>query len=154
RSRRTAAATCCRVDRRSATAAAQGLKVRRLSAGGSWMRTLGPRARRAFVELSDSAAEGRRRPCRRARSKRVELVGTQADRRRGEILLEVRYRGGPENWQHSRGTQQQPGESNLARRSTVAPDDPNEPRVRGSEPACGQRVPRDKGDTGTGAYIN
>ena len=79
----------------------------------------------------------------------MELVGTQADRGRGEILLEMRYRGGRGNWQHGGETLQQPGERNLAGRGAVPLGDPNEP---GSEPARGQRIPRDKGDAGTGAY--
>ena len=99
-------------------------------------------------------AEGRRRRCRLERSKRVKLVGTQADRRRGKILLEMRYRGGPGNWQHGGGTPQQPGERNLAGRGAMALGDPNEPRVWGSEPARGQRIPRDKGDTGISAHID
>jgi len=97
---------------------------------------------------------GRRSRCRLERSKRVKLVGTQADRRRGKILLEMRYRGGPGNWQHSGGTLQQPGERNLAGRGAMALGDPNEPRVWGSEPARGQRTPRDKGDTGISAHID
>jgi len=43
----------------------------------------------------------------------VKLVGAQANRRGGEILLEMRYRGGPGDWQHGGGTLQQPGERNL-----------------------------------------
>ena len=88
------------------------------------------------------------------RPKCVELVGAQSDRRRGKILLEMRYRGGPGNWQHCRGTLQQPGEHNLGGRSAMALGDPKEPRVWGSEPARSQRVPWDKGDTGTGACID
>ena len=61
---------------------------------------------RALVKLSDRLAEGWRRRCRLERSKRVELVGAQADRGRGEILLEMRYRGGPGNWQYGGGTLQ------------------------------------------------
>ena len=40
------------------------------------------------------------------RTKRAELVGAQSDRHRGEILLEMRHRGGPGNWQHGGGTLQ------------------------------------------------
>ena len=43
------------------------------------------------------------------RSEREELVGAQADRRRCEILLEMRYRGGPRNGQHGGGALEQPG---------------------------------------------
>ena len=66
----------------------------------------------------------------------------------------MRYRGGPGNWQHGGGTPQQPGERNLAGRGAMALGDPNEPRVWGSEPARGQRIPRDKGDTGISAHID
>ena len=36
----------------------------------------------------------------------------------------------------------------------MAPGDPNEPRVWGSETTRGQRVPRDKGDAGSGANVD
>src|SRR5215472_1397572 len=52
-------------------------------------------------------------PCGRAAkalpAKEKQARGTrraQADRGRGEILLEMRYRGGPGNWQHGGGTLQ------------------------------------------------
>src|ERR1700739_2633411 len=68
------------------------------------------------------------------RSERAELVGAQADRRRCEILLEMRYRGGPRNWQHGGGTLQQPGQRDLARRGAVALGDPGEWRIWAGEP--------------------
>jgi len=63
------------------------------------------------------------------RTKRAELVGAQSDRHRGEILLEMRHRGGPGNWQHGGGTLQQPGEPNLG-----LPARPRRPRRRGFLP--------------------
>ena len=60
------------------------------------------------------------------RSECAELVGAQADRRRCQVLLEMRYRGGPGNWQHGGGTLQQPGQRDLARRGDVALGDPRE----------------------------
>src|ERR1700751_5691143 len=82
------------------------------------------------------------------RSERAELVGAQADRRRCEILFEMRYRRGPRNWQHSRGTLQQPGQCDLAWRGVVALGDPSELRIWAGEPASCQWVPGYKGDAG------
>src|SRR5580704_10067637 len=88
------------------------------------------------------------------RSERAELVGAQADRRGCEILLEMRYRGGPRNWKHGGGTLQQPGQCDLARHGPVALGDPGQRRIWSGEPASCQRVPGNKGHAGAGAHID
>jgi hypothetical protein len=57
-------------------------------------------------------------------------------------------------WAAWRGNVQQPSQRDLARRGPVALGDPRERRIWAGEPACRQRVPRNKGDAGTGAHID